>query len=310
MKGDCTLCGLPFSANPAHELFGHQCYAGNGDVRCGNRIHLTDAGPNEEPCPACGRGYGFFCAEHLPRQRFRCDACETWHELRCRQRVPDQGAIYELCTRCTTHMARRYSVVARDEPPRHEVIDVPTPLADSVLSLLSRDPPVDEDLLASMLHRIARSQQARVPRSDETIDLAVFDALVAEAFANVARLESDIERRLYEALASAGLAAEFQVHGEVSLRLFGPDLAERERCTFPDLVHKRLPIAIYADGQAFHSSPADRERDQEINERLQAEGFRVLRFPGAQIFARPEKVVAQVRRTLEELTLPAGRRSQ
>ena len=42
-------------------------------------------------------------------------------------------------------------------------------------------------------------------------------------------------------------------------------------------------LAIECDGRAYHSSPEQVARDRRRDERLVAEGYRVLRFPGSRI---------------------------
>jgi len=54
-------------------------------------------------------------------------------------------------------------------------------------------------------------------------------------------------------------------------------------------------LLIYVDGLEWHSEPQQRVHDNRISNRLQALGYRVLRFLGTETHNTPEACVAQIK---------------
>lgn len=113
---------------------------------------------------------------------------------------------------------------------------------------------------------------------------------------------------------------------ELSLRkaLFAKGYRYLKNCNsvfgHPDIVFTRLKIAIFCDSEFWHGHDWERrkldfksrtdfwipkiernmERDREVNERLMAEGYVVLRFWGKQIEKELDYVLAEVERIINE----------
>jgi DNA mismatch endonuclease (patch repair protein) len=107
---------------------------------------------------------------------------------------------------------------------------------------------------------------------------------------------------------------------EVALRkaLFARGYRYRKNCTdvfgHPDIVFSKLKIAVFCDSEFWHGYDWEQrkfdfkshtdfwipkiernmERDREVNERLTADGYAVLRFCGKQIQANIDGVVEQI----------------
>lgn len=113
---------------------------------------------------------------------------------------------------------------------------------------------------------------------------------------------------------------------EIALRkaLFAKGYRYRKNCPgvfgHPDIVFTRLKIAVFCDSEFWHGHDWEHrkadfksrtdfwipkiernmERDCEVNERLSAEGYVVLRFWGKQIEKELGGVVAEIERTINE----------
>ena len=92
----------------------------------------------------------------------------------------------------------------------------------------------------------------------------------------------------------------------------------------PDIVFTKYKIAIFCDSEFWHGHDWERrksdfksrmefwipkiernmERDREVNEKLQSEGYIVLRFWGKQILKNIDEVVVEIENAIE------GRKSQ
>lgn len=73
-----------------------------------------------------------------------------------------------------------------------------------------------------------------------------------------------------------------------------------------DFAYPELLLAIEIDGFATHGSPRALQSDLDRQNRLQAAGWRVLRFTWVDVVRRPEKVAAAILAVLTQLTT-AGR---
>ena len=77
-------------------------------------------------------------------------------------------------------------------------------------------------------------------------------------------------------------------------------LGDREdRIGRVDCVWRRERVVVELDGGRFHDDPASRAADRQRDNRLMAEGWRVLRFTWHDLTQRGAQVVALVRRALE-----------
>ncbi|MEO2074839.1 MAG: DUF559 domain-containing protein [Bacillus sp. (in: firmicutes)] len=93
------------------------------------------------------------------------------------------------------------------------------------------------------------------------------------------KCESPIERQLYDALTFRGYAVTTQVpcgKYRIDLALVGPR------------------VAIECDGKDHHSSPKAKARDKRKNECLEANGWKVLRFSGRQIYRNMGQVLHRI----------------
>jgi very-short-patch-repair endonuclease len=107
------------------------------------------------------------------------------------------------------------------------------------------------------------------------------------------RAESTFETLLRLLLVRAGLPPEtlqfkvFRKGGRLYARL--------------DLAWPSLKLAVEADGREYHDAPSALYSDRIRANDLELDGWTILRFTWADLFQRPEWIVAQVRRALNEL---------
>lgn len=106
--------------------------------------------------------------------------------------------------------------------------------------------------------------------------------------------ESELEARVHELLASAGLPRPTK---QARLCLAGQ--VRRLDFHFPG-----TPVVIEADGYAFHSTGAMRERDSARSNQLTTHGLRVLHWTWAALRDRPGELLAQLRANLRAAAPP------
>jgi very-short-patch-repair endonuclease len=93
------------------------------------------------------------------------------------------------------------------------------------------------------------------------------------------KVESPIERRLYDALRFRGEFVKTQVPcGKYRI----------------DIALPAYHIAIECDGQAYHSTEAQKAHDKRKNAYLRANGWKVLRFSGSKITKDLKGVIARI----------------
>jgi len=97
---------------------------------------------------------------------------------------------------------------------------------------------------------------------------------------------SELERRFMELVDEAGLPLPSQ-----NVYLDGYEV---------DAVWEEQRVVVELDGYEFHRTRAAFERDRERDAKLQAEGWRVLRFSWRQVVFEPETVVRALERTLTQ----------
>lgn len=97
---------------------------------------------------------------------------------------------------------------------------------------------------------------------------------------------SELERRFMELVKQAGLPLPSQ-----NVNLHGYEV---------DAVWKDQRIVVELDGYEYHRTRTAFERDRQRDARLQAAGWRVLRFSWRQVVMAPETVVTALRRTLTQ----------
>ena len=105
------------------------------------------------------------------------------------------------------------------------------------------------------------------------------------------RSRSNVEVAALQALLDASLPRPVVAHRVVDER--GRLIAEI------DLAYPHLRLAIEIDGFRWHSSPERKRRDEQRQNRLVLAGWTVLRFSASEVLARPERLVAAVRRILQ-----------
>ena len=97
--------------------------------------------------------------------------------------------------------------------------------------------------------------------------------------------ESLLERQFLKLVRAAGLPrpitqARIAAHGQQVARV--------------DFLYAEHALVVEVSGRVGHSSPADRARDAQRRNELQAEGFTVYEFTFEHVTRRPEWVVAQL----------------
>jgi very-short-patch-repair endonuclease len=103
--------------------------------------------------------------------------------------------------------------------------------------------------------------------------------------------ESPLELRLLEAIRSANMAEPLKQY-----EVFTPEGRLITRADFAYTTPRR--VLIYADGLEFHSRLGQRVHDGRITNRLQSEGWQVLRFLGFEISRNIASCVAAIERAL------------
>lgn len=136
--------------------------------------------------------------------------------------------------------------------------------------------------------------EAAIDRAGPTRGVAALRALIAELHGGRRPTESELEARVYELLASAGLPRPTK---QARLCLAGQ--VRRLDFHFPG-----TPVVIEADGYAFHSTGAMRERDSARSNQLTTHGLRVLHWTWAALRDRPDQLLAQLRANLRAAAPP------
>jgi hypothetical protein len=183
--------------------------------------------------------------------------------------------------------------------PTHTHMTVPIPLADDLERLVAGIPPEEAEALRRILAVLAEARSFHPPRSDGPASLQLFVPACRDLLEHLRLVESEIEKALLALLAEHGLAGEFRAGVPVAVEYVTAAGERNEGETHPDCVHRRLPIAIYADGAPFHSSVLARERDRGVDDALEARGWHVLRFTGRQLMYRPAQCLEPIRRAME-----------
>ena len=100
---------------------------------------------------------------------------------------------------------------------------------------------------------------------------------------------SELERRARAVFATAGLPTpEFEV-----------DLGDDDWVGRVDCLWRGARLMVELDGRRFHGSHGDRAADRRRDNRLMAQGWRVLRFGWEDLVQRPAEVVELIRRALD-----------
>ena len=90
-------------------------------------------------------------------------------------------------------------------------------------------------------------------------------------------------------------------------------LCERHRLPMPepnvrveghlvDALWREARLIVEVDGRANHSSPSQRRRDRERDDKLRAAGYEVLRYRWHEITHEPSRVVREIRAALDTST--------
>jgi very-short-patch-repair endonuclease len=108
-----------------------------------------------------------------------------------------------------------------------------------------------------------------------------------------AAVDTDWELRLLRGLEECGLkgaVAQFEVREPVDGRLV----------TKPDIAFPTERIAVYADGDAHHTSPEDRAHDLRVRTRARELGWKIKVFSNARIAKDLDGCVSEIQRIFEE----------
>lgn len=101
---------------------------------------------------------------------------------------------------------------------------------------------------------------------------------------------SELERRARAVFAAGGLPIpEFEV-----------ELGDEDWVGRVDCLWRSAKLVVELDGRRFHGSHGDRADDRRRDNRLMAQGWRVLRFGWEDIEQRPGEVVDLIRRALDD----------
>jgi very-short-patch-repair endonuclease len=151
-------------------------------------------------------------------------------------------------------------------------------------------------------YRIALGELVRLPRPIPSrrwrrivFIPTTLERLLAAAELNDLYRTSPIEDRLYDALRGDGLEPERQYYVREQGRGYMLDLA---------LLTRDRSVAVECDGEAYHSGRDKAQQDRERDNALNAAGWHVLRFSGAEIWQDPIECARVIRRALR----PAHRR--
>jgi very-short-patch-repair endonuclease len=106
---------------------------------------------------------------------------------------------------------------------------------------------------------------------------------------------SPIEDRLYDAMRSGGIEAERQFYVREQGQGFMLDLA---------VMTGDRNLAIECDGEAYHSGKEKAKQDRGRDNALNAAGWHVLRFSGAEIWQDPLECMKVIRRALRRKQRP------
>lgn len=68
---------------------------------------------------------------------------------------------------------------------------------------------------------------------------------------------------------------------------------------FVDFAHVASRVVIELDGHAYHSTPEQIEHDQYRQRYIEAQGYRVIRFTGQEVYHMPIYCVRAVQRLIE-----------
>lgn len=210
---------------------------------------------------------------------FRSDACRSCNEYHCEKHADvevqgdemDRGDDYsvllskdggERCFPCFNSAARHLSD-GTDDPEEGEEEKT----ADDVLSSLREQLQGGahrERFLLLMLDKWSRDL-ARIDESDA----------------------SPLERKMWAGMLVRSLDRYF----EPQVELYDTSGRYIVRADFASTL---LRIALFTDGETYHSKPADVARDQGHNRRLEAMGWKVLRYRTRQVEAGFRQVLTEV----------------
>lgn len=101
------------------------------------------------------------------------------------------------------------------------------------------------------------------------------------------------EKRLLQVLPTKNTSIERAIQAELEVRGIGcyrhyPVIGQ------PDFAFPEKKIAVFADGDYWHSTPRAKETDPRVNAALREEGWLVLRYSETEIKANPIEVVDKI----------------
>lgn len=118
--------------------------------------------------------------------------------------------------------------------------------------------------------------------------------------------ESPIEEALLEALCIRAISRGYRVARDPedndTIAIKPQKQFDKYRIDFGVIFHfhgEFLQLAIECDGQAFHSSPEQKERDSKRDRELSALGYDVLHFTGREIFRNAPLCAAEIMNRIE-----------
>jgi very-short-patch-repair endonuclease len=111
------------------------------------------------------------------------------------------------------------------------------------------------------------------------IQVSSFDRAVEKAI-QICRMDSPIEHKLFQSLCCRhydNFQTQFKI-GQYRV----------------DFAYEYPKIAIEVDGHEYHSTKEQRGRDAQRDRFIQAEGWRVLRYTGTEVFNNPDKCASEI----------------
>jgi very-short-patch-repair endonuclease len=182
-------------------------------------------------------------------------------------------------------------------PARDPVLATKDRGCASLLDLIDALPIEDHLRLQAILEVLQLAADYRVPMSGARANLGRYLHALQRELKAQRRVQSPIEQEMWEILDSAGLATQFVMQEPIEVQYMRSDGKLEQGKTTPDFRHVTLRVAIYCDG-SDHDKPHVRERDAQVIEALQQEGYFVVRLSGRQIKNEPSWCLARVRRAL------------
>lgn len=205
------------------------------------------------------------------------DGIHLWVPHADRRPAPADG----LVIRRSSHLSRPLDVTVRSALP---VTTVERTIVDRLAApMSSRD---QESLLAEVLQKRRTTPERLSACATRQLEgAAVLRSLLGVVVGHDSGSEIELNRR----------AAEVGLLCRPLVTVVHPDGTRDEL----DLLAVAAGVNLESDGWAFHSDPAQREKDELRDERLRALGLVVLRFTARQIWEEPDECRRRIRAAMD-----------